>query len=63
MTQGLADAFADAIAAHPQDWHMLQRLWTEDLDRGAAAGAGDVRPGDPHHEPEELPSAGRPRAV
>jgi KDO2-lipid IV(A) lauroyltransferase len=27
VTQKLADAFAAGIAAHPQDWHMLQRLW------------------------------------
>jgi KDO2-lipid IV(A) lauroyltransferase len=32
MTQALADAFAEGIAAHPADWHMLQRLWLEDLD-------------------------------
>ncbi len=32
MTQAMADAFADAIAAHPADWHMLQRLWQDDLD-------------------------------
>ncbi|CAL9365936.1 phosphatidylinositol mannoside acyltransferase [Streptomyces sp. enrichment culture] len=32
MTQALADAFADGIAEHPEDWHMLQRLWTADLD-------------------------------
>ena len=25
-------AFAAGIAAHPQDWHMLQRLWLADLD-------------------------------
>jgi lauroyl/myristoyl acyltransferase len=31
MTQALADAFAAGIAAHPADWHMLQRLWLEDL--------------------------------
>lgn len=31
-TQGVADAFAAGITAHPGDWHMLQRLWTEDLD-------------------------------
>ena len=30
-TQQLADAFAAGIAEHPQDWHMLQRLWLEDL--------------------------------
>lgn len=32
MTQQLADAFALGIAEHPQDWHMLQRLWLDDLD-------------------------------
>lgn len=32
MTQALADAFAEGIADHPEDWHMLQRLWLSDLD-------------------------------
>ncbi|KUO11340.1 phosphatidylinositol mannoside acyltransferase [Streptomyces sp. DSM 15324] len=32
MTQALADAFASGIADHPEDWHMLQRLWRADLD-------------------------------
>ncbi|MFC9131695.1 phosphatidylinositol mannoside acyltransferase [Streptomyces sp. NPDC057099] len=32
MTQALADAFASGIADHPEDWHMLQRLWLADLD-------------------------------
>ncbi|MFE9609382.1 phosphatidylinositol mannoside acyltransferase [Streptomyces sp. NPDC006012] len=31
MTQALADAFASGIAEHPEDWHMLQRLWVADL--------------------------------
>ncbi|MEU6842499.1 phosphatidylinositol mannoside acyltransferase [Streptomyces sp. NPDC046716] len=31
MTQALADAFATGIADHPEDWHMLQRLWLADL--------------------------------
>jgi KDO2-lipid IV(A) lauroyltransferase len=31
MTQDLADAFAAGIAEHPADWHMLQRLWLDDL--------------------------------
>ena len=26
-TQLLADAYAEGIAEHPQDWHMLQKLW------------------------------------
>jgi lauroyl/myristoyl acyltransferase len=40
MTQALADAFATGIADHPEDWHMLQRLWLKDLDPGKS-------PGDP----------------
>jgi lauroyl/myristoyl acyltransferase len=31
MTQELADAFAEGIADHPEDWHMLQRVWVEDF--------------------------------
>ncbi|MFF3887813.1 phosphatidylinositol mannoside acyltransferase [Streptomyces sp. NPDC001914] len=40
MTQALADAFADGIAEHPEDWHMLQRLWLKDLDAGKAPREG-----------------------
>lgn len=29
-TQVMADAFAADIAEHPEDWHMLQRLWPAD---------------------------------
>ncbi|MHC8561059.1 phosphatidylinositol mannoside acyltransferase [Streptomyces albidoflavus] len=32
MTQALADAFAEGIADHPEDWHMLQRLWLAELE-------------------------------
>ena len=32
MTQRLAHEFEQAIAVHPQDWHMLQRVWLEDLE-------------------------------
>jgi KDO2-lipid IV(A) lauroyltransferase len=31
MTRRLAEVFEDAIAAHPEDWHMLQRVFTADL--------------------------------
>jgi lauroyl/myristoyl acyltransferase len=31
MTQALADRFAEGIAAHPQDWHMLQPMWLADV--------------------------------
>ncbi|MCW7941030.1 lipid A biosynthesis acyltransferase [Streptomyces hygroscopicus] len=42
MTQAVADAFATGIAEHPEDWHMLQRLWLADLDPGK-----DPRKGTP----------------
>jgi lauroyl/myristoyl acyltransferase len=32
MCQELADVFAKGIAEHPADWHMLQKLWLNDLD-------------------------------
>ncbi|MGC4981858.1 phosphatidylinositol mannoside acyltransferase [Streptomyces sp. DT193] len=46
MTQALADAFAHGIAEHPEDWHMLQRLWLKDLDAGKAPpeGSGTADP-------------------
>jgi lauroyl/myristoyl acyltransferase len=37
MSQQLADVFTEAIAEHPQDWHMLQRVFTADLDPGRLA--------------------------
>ncbi|GAB2748091.1 phosphatidylinositol mannoside acyltransferase [Streptomyces bullii] len=40
MTQALADVFASGIADHPQDWHMLQRLWLKDLDPATSAEKG-----------------------
>jgi lauroyl/myristoyl acyltransferase len=45
-TQALADWFGAEIAAHPADWHMLQRLWLADLgpQRGAASGSDHDRP-------------------
>jgi KDO2-lipid IV(A) lauroyltransferase len=47
MTQALADAFATGISDHPEDWHMLQRLWLADLeprDAAAADGVAEERP-------------------
>jgi phosphatidylinositol dimannoside acyltransferase len=32
MSQQLARVFETSIAEHPQDWHMLQRVFTADLD-------------------------------
>lgn len=37
VTQQIADQFAAGIAAHPHDWHMLQRMW---LDGAGGSGAG-----------------------
>jgi KDO2-lipid IV(A) lauroyltransferase len=44
MTQALADAFATGIADHPEDWHMLQRLWLADLEPRPADVADEERP-------------------
>lgn len=32
VTQGWVDALASQIASHPQDWHMLQKVFVSDLD-------------------------------
>ncbi|ELP62441.1 phosphatidylinositol mannoside acyltransferase [Streptomyces turgidiscabies] len=50
MTQALADAFATGIADHPEDWHMLQRLWLADLDPAK----------DPENSPGKSPGEGTP---
>ncbi len=44
MSQQMANVFAEAIAEHPQDWHMLQRVFTADLD--------PARLSTNNHEPE-----------
>ncbi|MFE7120426.1 phosphatidylinositol mannoside acyltransferase [Streptomyces sp. NPDC057654] len=44
MTQQLADAFASGIAEHPEDWHMLQRLWLADLEPRADGADSGPRP-------------------
>jgi KDO2-lipid IV(A) lauroyltransferase len=36
LTQRVADRLAVGIAAHPQDWHMLQRMWLDDPVRATA---------------------------
>jgi phosphatidylinositol dimannoside acyltransferase len=33
ITQGMADRFARGIAAHPEDWHMMQPQWLADLSQ------------------------------
>ncbi|MFF9351075.1 phosphatidylinositol mannoside acyltransferase [Streptomyces sp. NPDC014734] len=47
MTQSLADAFATGIAEHPEDWHMLQRLWLADLENREGP-AAEGMPQAPH---------------
>lgn len=45
ITQALADRFAENIAAHPEDWHMLQPQWLADLSverRAKLARAEDI---------------------
>lgn len=29
LVQKCADLFAEGIAQYPQDWHMMQRIWTD----------------------------------
>jgi KDO2-lipid IV(A) lauroyltransferase len=45
MTQALADAYASGIAEHPEDWHMLQRLWLADLEPRPGDGPGTAGSG------------------
>lgn len=33
LTQQIADQLAAGIARHPEDWHMLQRMWLAEEDR------------------------------
>ena len=41
VTQRLAREFEAGIAAHPEDWHMLQKVWVEDMAAdGRPAGEG-----------------------
>ncbi|GAA1588503.1 phosphatidylinositol mannoside acyltransferase [Actinomadura kijaniata] len=39
MTQELARVFEEGIAAHPEDWHMLQKVWVADLSPRGGDGA------------------------
>jgi KDO2-lipid IV(A) lauroyltransferase len=39
MTQQVAQVFEAGIDAHPEDWHMLQRVFTADLDLARLAAA------------------------
>ncbi|WP_037307086.1 phosphatidylinositol mannoside acyltransferase [Amycolatopsis orientalis] len=41
-TQALADIFAGDIAAHPADWHMMQKFWLSDFEAGEQADLGEA---------------------
>lgn len=45
MTQACADVLGAGIAAHPQDWHMLQRVFVADLEprRSPADASGSAQ--------------------
>ena len=63
MTQALADAYASGIADHPEDWHMLQRLWLADLPPRPPAPGAEGSPegrteGSSETSPENGPAAG-----
>jgi len=34
--QNIAERFEVGVAAHPTDWHMMQRVWVDDLDPSKA---------------------------
>jgi KDO2-lipid IV(A) lauroyltransferase len=42
MTQALAAVFEAEISAWPQDWHMMQRVWVDDLDSSRLSNSLDV---------------------
>ncbi|TVT31794.1 phosphatidylinositol mannoside acyltransferase [Amycolatopsis rhizosphaerae] len=44
-TQAMADIFAGDIAAHPTDWHMMQKLWTADFAEAEPALAEEAAAG------------------
>ena len=43
ITQKVAHVFEEGISAHPQDWHMLQKLWLADLDQARLAKSDAVK--------------------
>lgn len=44
MTQQVADVFAAGIGEHPEDWHMLQRIFSADLGNPRSAAVPDAAP-------------------
>jgi phosphatidylinositol dimannoside acyltransferase len=54
MTQDLARFFEAGVSAHPEDWHMLQRVFMADLDLARLEAGGDAASA----EPESVAPAG-----
>jgi KDO2-lipid IV(A) lauroyltransferase len=54
-TQKVADVFAADIAAHPEDWHMLQKLWVADLPPRRRAALARASAGSRRAERDEAP--------
>ena len=47
MTQAVARDYEDGIRAHPQDWHMLQKVFVADLDPERLAAADRAAGSEP----------------
>jgi KDO2-lipid IV(A) lauroyltransferase len=59
MCQQLADNYAAGIAAHPADWHMMQKFFLADLDPAKAPKAAEPASAKAA-EPAELAKAAEP---
>ncbi|MEV1289878.1 phosphatidylinositol mannoside acyltransferase [Micromonospora sp. NPDC049679] len=44
LTQQIADLLAAGIARHPEDWHMLQRMWLDDPGQPVRAAGSATSP-------------------
>jgi phosphatidylinositol dimannoside acyltransferase len=58
MTQAVARRYEEGIRAHPQDWHMLQKVFVADLDPERLAAADRAERGD--SEPASTGTGGGP---
>jgi len=64
MTQELARVFEKGVTAHPQDWHMLQRVFVADLDLARlAAGEAAVSAGQETAALPAVPADGARTAI
>jgi KDO2-lipid IV(A) lauroyltransferase len=58
MSQAVARVYEDGIRAHPQDWHMLQKVFVADLDQDRLAAADRAARAD--GEPASAGTGGGP---